>query len=40
MYGGFYSYAKSFDDKIGWSRVGFVLSVTLIAVAGSCSITC
>jgi hypothetical protein len=33
MYGGFYSYAKSFDDKIGWSRVGFVLSVTLIAVA-------
>jgi uncharacterized membrane protein YbhN (UPF0104 family) len=33
MYGGFHSYAKSFDDKIGWSRVGFVLSVTLIAVA-------
>jgi uncharacterized membrane protein YbhN (UPF0104 family) len=33
MYGDLYSYAKSFDDKIGWSRVGFVLSVTLIAIA-------
>src|SRR5258708_3930878 len=34
MYGGLYSYAKSFDDKIGWSRVGFSLSITLIAIAG------
>jgi uncharacterized membrane protein YbhN (UPF0104 family) len=34
MYGGLYSYAKSFDDKIGWSRVGFALSITIIAVAG------
>src|SRR6516162_7302344 len=33
MYGGLYSYAKSFDDKIGWGRVGFVLSVALIAIA-------
>jgi glycosyltransferase 2 family protein len=33
MYGGFYSYAKSFDDKIGWSRVGFALSIGIIVVA-------
>src|SRR6202163_223903 len=33
MYGGLYSYAKSFDEKIGWSRVGFALSITIIAVA-------
>ena len=33
MYGGLYSYAKSFDEKIGWSRVGFALSVAIIAIA-------
>jgi glycosyltransferase 2 family protein len=33
MYGGLYSYAKSFDEKIGWGRVGFALSITIIAVA-------
>jgi glycosyltransferase 2 family protein len=35
MYGGLYSLAKSFDAKIGWSRVGVLLSVTVIAVAGA-----
>jgi uncharacterized membrane protein YbhN (UPF0104 family) len=33
MYGDLYSYAKSFDDKIGWSRVGFALSITIIVIA-------
>src|SRR5712692_4408244 len=33
MYGGLYSFAKSFDEKIGWGRVGVLLSVTIIAVA-------
>jgi uncharacterized membrane protein YbhN (UPF0104 family) len=35
MYGDLYSFAKSFDAKIGWSRVGVVLSVTVIAVAAA-----
>jgi glycosyltransferase 2 family protein len=35
MYGGLYSFAKSFDAKIGWSRVGVLLSITVIAVAGA-----
>jgi glycosyltransferase 2 family protein len=33
MYGGLYSFAKSFDDKIGWGKVGILLSITIIAVA-------
>ena len=33
MYGGLYSFAKSFDDKIGWGKVGVLLSITIIAVA-------
>jgi glycosyltransferase 2 family protein len=33
MNGGLYSFAKSFDEKIGWGRVGVFLSVTIIAVA-------
>src|SRR5258708_8037759 len=33
MYGDLYSFAKSFDEKIGWGRVGVLLSVTIIAVA-------
>jgi glycosyltransferase 2 family protein len=33
MYGGLYSFAKSFDEKIGWGRVGVLLSVAIIAVA-------
>jgi glycosyltransferase 2 family protein len=33
MYGDWYSLAKSFDQKIGWTRVGFVISITIIAVA-------
>lgn len=33
MYGDWYSFAKSFDKKIGWSRVGVVLSLAIIAVA-------
>jgi glycosyltransferase 2 family protein len=33
MYGGLHSFAKSFDQKIGWGRVGFIISVTVIAVA-------
>src|SRR5215475_7871594 len=35
MYGGLYSFAKSFDAKIGWSRAGLLLSITVIAVAGA-----
>ncbi len=33
MYGGLYSFAKSFDEKIGWGKVGVLLSITIIAVA-------
>ena len=33
MNGGLFSFAKSFDDKIGWGRVGVVLSIAIIAVA-------
>jgi len=33
MYGDLYSFAKTFDDKIGWGRVGIVLSLAIIAVA-------
>jgi glycosyltransferase 2 family protein len=33
MYGDLYSFAKTFDDKIGWGRVGIVLSLVIIAVA-------
>jgi glycosyltransferase 2 family protein len=33
MYGDLYSFAKSFDDKIGWGRVGIALSLTIIAIA-------
>jgi glycosyltransferase 2 family protein len=33
MNGGLYSLAKSFDEKIGWGRVGVGLSITIIAVA-------
>src|ERR1700735_3724129 len=33
MYGGLYSFAKSFDEKIGWGKVGVLLSVAIIAVA-------
>jgi len=33
MYGGLYAFAKSFDEKIGWGRVGVLLSITIIAVA-------
>jgi glycosyltransferase 2 family protein len=33
MYGGLYSLAKGFDDKIGWGRVGIGLSLTIIAIA-------
>jgi uncharacterized membrane protein YbhN (UPF0104 family) len=33
MYGDLYSFAKGFDDKIGWSRVGIALSFTIIAIA-------
>src|SRR5258708_2175748 len=33
MYGGLYSFPKSFDEKIGWGRVGVLLSVAIIAVA-------
>jgi uncharacterized membrane protein YbhN (UPF0104 family) len=35
MYGDLYSLAKSFDAKIGWGRVGVLLSVTVIAVAAA-----
>src|SRR5262249_8162491 len=33
MYGGLYSFAKSFDEKIGWGRIGVLLSGAIIAVA-------
>jgi uncharacterized membrane protein YbhN (UPF0104 family) len=33
MDGGWYSFAKSFDQKIGWRWVGFIISITIIAVA-------
>src|ERR1700704_347246 len=33
MNGGLYSFAKSFDQKIGWGKVGILLSITIIAVA-------
>jgi glycosyltransferase 2 family protein len=33
MYGDLYSFAKSFDEKIGWGRVGVTLSIVIIAVA-------
>src|SRR5215469_4754238 len=33
MYGDLYSLAKIFDQKIGWSRVGLALSITIIAIA-------
>jgi uncharacterized membrane protein YbhN (UPF0104 family) len=33
MYGGLYSFAKGFDDKVGWGRVGIALSLTIIAIA-------
>jgi len=35
MYGDLYSFAKSFDAKIGWGRVGVLLSITIIAVAAA-----
>jgi glycosyltransferase 2 family protein len=35
MDGGLYSFAKSFDEKIGWSRIGIALSVTIITVAAA-----
>jgi uncharacterized membrane protein YbhN (UPF0104 family) len=33
MYGDLYSFAKTFDDKVGWGRVGIVLSLAIIAIA-------
>jgi uncharacterized membrane protein YbhN (UPF0104 family) len=33
MYGDLYSFAKGFDDKVGWGRVGIGLSLTIIAIA-------
>jgi len=33
MYGDLYSFAKTFDDKVGWGRVGVVLSIAIIAIA-------
>jgi glycosyltransferase 2 family protein len=33
MYGDLYSLAKTFDEKIGWGRVGIALSIAIIAVA-------
>jgi glycosyltransferase 2 family protein len=33
MYGGLRSFAKSFDEKVGWGRVGVVISITIIVVA-------
>jgi uncharacterized membrane protein YbhN (UPF0104 family) len=35
MYGDLYSFAKTFDDKVGWGRVGVVLSIAIIAVAAT-----
>ncbi len=33
MSGGLYSFAKSFDEKIGWGRIGVGLSVVIITIA-------
>jgi glycosyltransferase 2 family protein len=33
MYGDLHSFAKSFDEKVGWGRIGIVLSLTIIAIA-------
>ncbi len=33
MAGGLYSFARSFDEKVGWSRFGILLSLTIITVA-------
>jgi glycosyltransferase 2 family protein len=33
MYGDLYSFAKSFDEKVGWGRVGIALSLTIIVIA-------
>jgi uncharacterized membrane protein YbhN (UPF0104 family) len=33
MYGDLYSLAKSFDDRVGWGRVGIALSLAIIAIA-------
>jgi glycosyltransferase 2 family protein len=33
MYGDLYSLAKSFDEKVGWRRVGIALSLSIIAIA-------
>jgi uncharacterized membrane protein YbhN (UPF0104 family) len=33
MYADLYSLAKSFDDRVGWGRVGIALSLTIIAIA-------
>ncbi len=33
MYGDWYSLAKSFDDRVGWGRVGIALSLAIIAIA-------
>jgi glycosyltransferase 2 family protein len=33
MYGDLHSFAKGFDDKIGWGRVGIALSLAIIAIA-------
>ncbi len=33
MYGELYSFARKFDDKVGWSRVGLALSLSIIAIA-------
>jgi uncharacterized membrane protein YbhN (UPF0104 family) len=33
MHGDLYGCVKSFDERIGWSRLGFALSITIIAVA-------
>jgi len=35
MYGGLQSFAKSFDEKIGWGRVGVIVSITIITVAAA-----
>jgi uncharacterized membrane protein YbhN (UPF0104 family) len=33
MYGDLYSLAKSFDEKVGWGRVGIALSLSIIVIA-------
>jgi uncharacterized membrane protein YbhN (UPF0104 family) len=33
MYGDLYSFAKSFDDRVGWGRAGIALSLAIIAIA-------